>query len=435
MPAEISTSSMGGASGDGTDSFANRGRRGTTFESGREHPIQRWFTITPSYAPALVADCAAHLCLAPGDHVLDPFAGAGTTAVWCRLHDRPCTAVEWNPALAFITRVKATLAIAGGDLAAAGAAFAGAWRAALPPPGAECAFLAEHAASVPGIAHPERWWRPPALAALTAARRLLAPAGLDGPARPGIELALLRVLLTVSRARYNHASITFDPAARHWCATDVVAAFEERLAEMVADLRAIAGCPQRLGEVLHGNSITLDQVVPEPGRYTHLICSPPYPNRYSYARETRPHLFFLSLIADARAVGDLEMTALGGTWGRATTRLSQPHEPEPHVVAPLMRPLLPALRAAHPLMANYGIRYFNDLWTHAQAVGRVMAPRARLAYVIGNSKLGGVEVPAAEWLARLFEADGWRRYGAGITTLRRRNSRPGLTESVVFLER
>ncbi len=104
-------------------------------------------------------------------------------------------------------------------------------------------------------------------------------------------------------------------------------------------------------------------------------------------------------------------------------------------MAPLMRPLLPALRAAHPLMANYGIRYFNDLWTHVQAVGAVMAPRARLAYVIGNSKLGGVEVPTADWLADLFAAAGWRRYGAGSVTLRRRNSRPGLTESVVFVER
>jgi hypothetical protein len=86
-------------------------------------------------------------------------------------------------------------------------------------------------------------------------------------------------------------------------------------------------------------------------------------------------------------------------------------------------------------MANYAVRYFNDLWTHLQAIGPVMAPRARLAYVIGNSKLGGVEVPAAEWLARLAEAAGWRRIGAGIHTLRRRNSRPGLVESVVFLER
>jgi hypothetical protein len=217
--------------------------------------------------------------------------------------------------------------------------------------------------------------------------------------------------------------------------TEVVAAFEARLGEMAADLAAVQGQPQCLGRVVRGNSLALDTVAPEPGSYSRLICSPPYPNRYSYARETRPHLFFLDLVADARAVGDLEVAALGGTWGRATSALTQPHEPEDAVVALLLRERLPLLRAAHPLMANYAVRYFNDLWAHAQAVSRVMAPRARLAYVIGNSKLGGVEVPAAEWLARLFEAAGWRPLGTGIYTLRRRNSRPGLVENVVFLER
>ena len=74
-------------------------------------------------------------------------------------------------------------------------------------------------------------------------------------------------------------------------------------------------------------------------------------------------------------MGDLEVAALGGTWGRATSALSQPHEPEAVAVAPLLCEHLPRLRAAHPLMANYAVRYFNDLWRHVQAVSQVMAPR------------------------------------------------------------
>jgi hypothetical protein len=187
--------------------------------------------------------------------------------------------------------------------------------------------------------------------------------------------------------------------------------------------------------VARGNSLDLATAAPAPGAYTAVICSPPYPNRYSYARETRPHLFFLDLVADARAVGELECAALGGTWGRATSMLNAPHAPEPAVVEPRLRARLPALRAAHPLMANYAVRYFNDLWRHVQGVGAVMAARARLAYVVGNSKLGGVEVPTAEWLAGLFEATGWRRMGEGVYPMRRRTSRSGLIESVVFMER
>jgi hypothetical protein len=420
---------------DATATFVNRGRRGTTFKDGQREPVHRWFTITPSYAPALVADCAAHLGLTAGDHVLDPFAGAGTTAVWCRLAARPCTSIEWNPALAFVTRVKATLSLSPSDLTSAGARFAAAWRAELPPPAQAGAYLRAHAAHLPRIAYPERWWDEATLATLTAARRLLALGTGDGPARPGLELALLRLLLPVSRARYSHASVTFDPRARAPAPAEIVAAFGERVAEMAADLAMLAGRPQRPGEVIRGNALDLPAVVPEPGRYTRVICSPPYPNRYSYARETRPHLFFLDLVADGRAVGDLECAALGGTWGRATSLLTQPHAPEPAVVEPLLRGRLPALRAAHPLMANYAVRYFNDLWRHVQGLSQAMAPRARLAYVVGNSKLGGVDIPAADWLAALFETAGWRRIGDGVYPMRRRNSRPGLVESVVFVER
>jgi hypothetical protein len=86
-------------------------------------------------------------------------------------------------------------------------------------------------------------------------------------------------------------------------------------------------------------------------------------------------------------------------------------------------------------MANYAVRYFNDLWAHVRALERVMARHARLAYVIGNCKLGGVEIPVAAWLLQLFQEAGWRPLGAGIHHMRRRNSRAGLVESVVFVER
>jgi hypothetical protein len=414
--------------------FAGRSRRATTFKGMLDEPIQRWFSITPSYAPALVADCAEHLGAGPAERYLDPFSGAGTTAVWCRLSARPCTAVEWNPALRFVSWVKAGWEADAAALAAAGATFAEHWAAEIPALAQAPDYLAAHRDQVPRISNPQRWWSPPTLAALTAARATLATHPPALALRPGVELALLRILLEVSRARYNHASVTFAPED---ClpAPAPLEAFRRRLAEMVADLRAVAGRPQRLATVLGGNALAIDTVLPDPGAYTRVICSPPYPNRYSYARETRPHLFFLDLVADARAVGDLELEALGGTWGRATSALSRPHAPASPEVAAVMAPLLADLRAAHPLMANYAVRYFNDFWRHIQALGRAMAPRARLAYVVGNSKLGGVEVPVAEWIARLGEAAGWRRIGQGIHHMRRRNSRSGLVESVVFLER
>jgi hypothetical protein len=414
--------------------FAGRSRRDTTFKGKLAEPVQRWFSITPSFAPALVADCAEHLGDGPRERYLDPFSGSGTTAVWCRLSGRACTAVEWNPALHFVSSVKGAWSADAEDFAAAGRAFAAAWAEACPEPGDTAAYLAAQREYVPRISNPQRWWAAPALAELTAARATLAAHPPPAALRPGIELALLRILLEVSRARYSHASVTFArdvgrPVPR---ARDVLG---RRLEEMVADLRLVAGRRQRPATVLRGNSLALDGELPDPGSYTRVICSPPYPNRYSYARETRPHLFFLDLVPDAAAVGELELAAMGGTWGRATSALQQPHAPESAAVSAVMAPLLDRLRAAHPLMANYAVRYFNDFWRHLGALDRAMAPHARLAYVVGNSKLGGVDVPVAQWLLALFEAAGWRRIGQGVHDMRRRNSRSGLVESVIFVER
>jgi hypothetical protein len=414
--------------------FSGRGRRETTFKGKLDEPVQRWFSITPSYAPALVADCAEHLGCGPSERYLDPFSGSGTTAVWCRLTARPSTAVEWNPALHLISAVKAGWTADPDALAEAGAAFSAAWAAAAPGSADAAAYLAAHQEHVPRISNPQRWWCTPTLAELTAARATLAAQPPEPALRPGVELAMLRILLEVSRARYNHASVTFAPHDDR-SPPPARAVFERRLAEMVADLRAVAGHPQRLATVLRGNSLALHTVLPDPGAYTRVICSPPYPNRYSYARETRPHLFFLDLIADAAAVGRLEHEAMGGTWGRATSALSQPHTPESPEVAGVMAPLLDRLRAAHPVMANYAVRYFNDFWRHVQSLDRAMAPHARLAYVVGNSKLGGVDMPVAEWILHLFAAAGWRPLGQGIHHMRRRNSRSGLVESVIFVER
>jgi hypothetical protein len=420
--------------GDSGGPFSRRRRRDTTFKGKLDEPIQRWFSITPSFAPALVADCAAYLGDGPDERYLDPFSGCGTTAVWCRLHNRACMAVEWNPALHLVSQVKAGWEAAPDALAAAGAAFVAAWRDEAPAQISVGAYLEAHAAHMPRISNPLRWWSAATLAELTAARATLAAHPPDPAMRPGIELALLRILLEVSRARYTHASITFargDPRP----VPSASSVFERRLAEMADDLRATADRPHQLATVLRGNSLALDTLVPAAGTSTRVICSPPYPNRYSYARETRPHLFFLNLVPDAAAVGELDYQAMGGTWGRATSALSRPHEPESPEVTRVMAPLLALLRAAHPLMANYAVRYFNDFWRHIRALGSVMASHARMAYVVGNSKLGGVDVPVADWLLSLFEAAGWRRIGQGIHAMRRRNSRAGLVESVIFVER
>ena len=85
---------------------------------------------------------------------------------------------------------------------------------------------------------------------------------------------------------------------------------------MMDDIKAAANLPCSEVTIYRGNSKEASKVLSPGVKASAVITSPPYPNRFSYARETRPHLFFFDFIEDAQAVGQLETDAIGGTWGR-----------------------------------------------------------------------------------------------------------------------
>src|SRR5438445_5075513 len=109
---------------------------------------------------------------------------------------------------------------------------------------------------------------------------------------------------------------------------------------MVDDLRAVADSPAADVSIYRGNSNRLTSVLPERPKVSAVITSPPYPNRFSYARETRPHLFFFDFIESAAAVGELETQAIGGTWGKATSALMGGVDPQNQIVADVLAPYL-----------------------------------------------------------------------------------------------
>jgi hypothetical protein len=202
---------------------------------------------------------------------------------------------------------------------------------------------------------------------------------------------------------------------------------------MIQDLRAMSDQPCAEVEVLYGNSKHLSALLPSNTRPSAIIASPPYPNRFSYARETRPHLFFFDFIREARAVGELETAAIGGTWGKATSALTEGVRPANDVVRKLLSPYTRLINGSGPLMASYVTKYFNDMYQHASEVAQVCREKARLAYVIGNSKFYGHPLPSDELLSRLFDHFGFSL--ERIERMRKRQSKAGLYEAVVFMRR
>jgi tRNA G10 N-methylase Trm11 len=414
--------------------FNHRRTKSVTFQGKLALPIHRWYRLTPSFSPQLAFDIADHFKLSSTDFVLDPFSGVGTVPLCMKYRGVPACSVELNPYLHFVGTVKTRTYRDIADIEARFNKFIGVYRTSLngvPFNFKPAAYLLKYAADIPKINSPERWWSQGNLAQLVCLRRLLQGFEAEPHHLDLLKMAVLGILVPVSNAKHDHVSLTF--AKKALATVDVAEILAKQLQKMVADLRDVAKLPAAEVTIYRGNSKELAKVLPKRTKVSAVITSPPYPNRFSYARETRPHLFFFDFIKSARAVGQLETDAIGGTWGRATSVLARGVAPKNELIQNLLAPYLHGIHSNGNLMAHYVVKYFNDMYDHAGQVAEVCRKQARLAYVIGNSKFYENPLPSDEILAAIFEHFGFEL--ERIDRMRKRQSKTGLYEAVMFMRR
>lgn len=414
--------------------FVNRTTKAVTFQGKMSLPIHRWYRLTPSFSPQLADDIANHFGLTENDRVLDPFSGVGTVPLCMKYRGIPACSVEINPYLHFVGTVKTRTYTDIDAIETTLARFNSAYRDNLkrvPFASSPDKYLEEHQADIPRINYPDRWWSPGNLAQLVCLRQTVAAFEAAPEHHDLLKMGVLGILIPVSNAKHNHVSLTF--AEEPLPTLEVADVLELQLDNMLADLRAVSKLPSADVHIYSGNSKDLSNVLPKREKISAVITSPPYPNRFSYARETRPHLFFFDFIESATAVGQLETDAIGGTWGKATSVLAKGIVPRNELVESLLSPYLHGIHSNGNLMANYVVKYFNDIYDHAGEIAKVCKKHARLAYVIGNSKFYDNPLPSDEILGKIFE-----HFGFGlekIDRMRKRQSKSGLYEAVVFMGR
>jgi hypothetical protein len=203
----------------------------------------------------------------------------------------------------------------------------------------------------------------------------------------------------------------------------------ERFAENVCFvLKGAAENPDGSTTVILGDSRKPGAVVD--GLFDRVITSPPYANRMSYIRELRPYMYWLGFLVNGRDAGELDWIAIGGTWGIATSRLIDWERPPWRFQHPLLDTALDRIvhhdnKNGH-ILANYVAKYFDDMWLHFQGLTPLLAPKAELHYIVGNSTFYGVLLPTEKIYAAMIERLG----SASIVCqpIRKRNSKKELIE-------
>lgn len=401
-----------------------------TFVGGLDQRVHRWYKLRPSFSPKLVCHLIRRFNGGERRTVLDPFAGASTSPIEAALLGRPAVGVEINPFLvAYAQRAldwSATPSKANAALRRAQDALADAFKTAKRH-GLE-GVRKEFGVEPPPIHNVFRWWREDVLAYLLAAKAVML-AQDDPVAARLVWLSLGTVCIEVANIKRLHPTLTFyDRSGEH---IDAAGELLAKVAIVAEDLAFVAGLPKPKAKVIEGNSRAIDEVLGGRRLVANVITSPPYCNRYSYVWETRPHLYMMGLTTSAAEATKLDVDGIGGTWGKATSNLIKGEiAPATSLLAEQLAPVTGALRPIDNLMANYAVKYFNNMDEHFDSLGKVLKPGSNLAYVVGNSRLKQVDIPTEAILAALLQSKPWCRVNY-LLVFRRRIGRRSLYETAI----
>ena len=264
----------------------------STFLAGVSASVHRWFRLTPSFGPDLVRKMLADMETEDGHTVLDPFSGAGTTVIESKMEGIRSIGFEINPLLHFVCETSTRWDLLPTELEDAYRRIGERFQA-------ERIRLAGKDVEVIGIPLPTihnvfRWWRKDVLQDMLILREAIHSECPDGPMRAFFRLSLAGVLVPdLTNVTLGRLQLHFIDRSGH--EIDVWRSFDAHTRRMLDDIAAIPADKRTvLSRVLWIDSTT-DDVLKVEGKVDRVITSPPYPNRYRYVRNTRPHLFLLNL--------------------------------------------------------------------------------------------------------------------------------------------
>ena len=376
-----------------------------------------WLRLTPAYSLKIVEELIDRYDYP--QRVLDPFCGTATTVLSAAYHRHDSVTTDINPFLVWFGQAKTAQYSSAAIASTQGA----------------CARVVEavkkgavESVKAPPIHSIERWWCAEALAFLCTLKACIEYESEEHSAERDLLLVgFCRTLIKLSNAAFNHQSMSFKNGGQLSCLFDID--MEQVFSE---DLRFVlegAGDnPDGVGEVVFGDARKLAETVQ--GSFDLVITSPPYANRMSYIRELRPYMYWLGFLDNGRDAGELDWSAIGGTWGVATSRLSDWERPEKPFQHPLLDKALSGIEHHDnkngKILSKYVAKYFDDMWEHFKSLAPVLNEGSNLHYIVGNSTFYGVLLSVERLYVAMLERLGFE--DVKCRAIRKRNSKKELFE-------
>jgi 16S rRNA G966 N2-methylase RsmD len=402
--------------------------------------VHNWYRLRLGYSDHLVSDLLDEFSLSPGDRVLDPFCGSGTTLVECMKKGIDSVGIDANPSSCFASSVKTNWSLQAGTLLTLLDEVENSvdrYRSRQARLKSDPTYLYLDSSGMLD----RGWISPSPLAECLAIKQCLSDLRTSVHYKEALLLALIaEVVDGASNVKFGPELYCGPPRKEH----DVLAGFVDRVETMAFDLRTVHKLKTKgTATVLHGDARNCATVLPKSSRqFAAVICSPPYPTEHDYTRNARLELSFLEAVTDRETLRDIKRLMIRshtkGIYKQDTDAvLVQEHPTIQALVTELDRVTATKTYGFARLYSRVVQEYFGGMKRHLESTKRRLQPKAKCAYIVGDQgSYLGVHIPTAKILAsiaeglsfRVTEIRKWRTRWASV-------SRREIDEHIVLLEK
>lgn len=373
-----------------------------TFVPNKNRPIHRWYQYTQGFSADLVEKLIEELGVNSSDVVLDPFAGCGTTGLVCRQQGIPSINIDISPLAVWIAKGKVA-----------------AWRPTelkklldqltWSPPTSKVVHE-----SYSGVfdTYLSKAFFPTILNQLWAYFEAFENEQYASRHIHFLNLGLISIMEEVSNIRKHGSHYRYMLKSENvglqklniqivGPSLDIAPILRERLYSMVEDVRQ-SPIPRPAVEckIIQCDARSLE--LPDDS-VSAVITSPPYLNRNNYIAQQKAELAILSMVKDTQAYRALVRSTF-------RSHVESSFDKTPVTQFAEVQAILDAMTLTernNPKIPHMIAGYFEDLNATLGELSRVIKPGGVAAFVIGNSRWGGVVVPVDHLLLMIAENNGF----------------------------
>lgn len=412
--------------------------------------VHDWYLMPEAYSEVLVLDAIEKYGIKPGNVILDPFSGTGTTAITAALNGIDAVGLEVNPFLYFASKVKLNWQI---DLKQFKESLQCVTEEIRPHlesltvnSGSEISpnrssmektrdILAN--ASEPSMPRLYEWMTEVVVQKVLIIRYVIEKY-VPIEIQPHFLLALASILCPVSNMRLTPHAFGSQKRKEDAPAYEL---FVQKLEKIYEDLKCLQVSKKPFGQaqIYNCDSRSASSIKSDSFPVDLAITSPPYLNNLDYTMQTRMELFFLNFVS---SMADLRNLRKAMVICDAKAMYKDVKDSEIVQNIQTIQNLASQLREAH-VGKNWGwdyafmtTQYFGGMYKILQSVQPVLKDKAKFILVVGESVHSGVKLPLPDIIAELGEMTGYKLEEINVIRKRRSSShKHEVSESEVVLQK